>query len=759
MNKPTRPLIALAVSMLAGIIGGRYYLEKQWISFLFCLLISSLLLGIYSICYKQMALVLVLMLIGSFNHMVHIPVTANENWLASQKQITFEGEVTAVKENSYYKVLTVKKAVLQSQQRRLKQPAIVCSILASQSIEVKPGDKVEGSGTPKIQQDKMNPSDVDYKIYQRAKNNIGTLKAEELTVTAGKLPVKEKVKQRIEQQINKLFDGQDDGIVKALILGDDDALKNETYDLYTATGIGHVLALSGFHISLVLKLILLGGMILGLSYVPVRLLTIGLLWVYVYFTGAALSTVRAGIMASLMLGARCLWEEEDVLSSLSLAAMLILWHTPYALFTAGFQLSFGAIIGITGAMTYKAYREEQGKETVNIIFKYLCPFLGVQLVLWPIMAYHFYVVPVVGSIINLVVMPLFSLIMILSLSGLLISFVCFEIGLLIAKSILVLLWVVQYLCKWALHLPLSIAYIGRPSLIAIGLYGCLVAAVIYMLLKETERKYFLHLAAGLSTYVLAGMVMPQHLKIDMLYVGQGDSTIVQLPKGQILLVDGGPEGQGSVIQNYLYYKGEHVIDWAFLSHSDSDHLSGLKELVEMDFPIKHVVISQADKTEEVKAFIKICEAKQIPVYEMGEGENLTWSEVSLQALYPGNDSAENNNNNSLVFKLKYKDFDMLFTGDVEKEYLPLTDEPLSVLKISHHGSRTGTSQEMLLKLRPQYAMMSCGIDNRYGHPHEEVISLLENQKIDYGRTDLEGALFIETNGKQMDCTSYKEEGK
>ena len=313
-----------------------------------------------------------------------------------------------------------------------------------------------------------------------------------------------------------------------------------------------------------------------------------------------------------------------------------------------------------------------------------------------------------------------------------------------------------------MKVPLATLCTGRPSMIMFILYGGIVILIGAVLFEYIKKNMFIKGVALLGCcYQLITFFDISPLKVTLLYVGQGDSTVIETPKNQMLVIDGGNFGKGQVIEKYIKYRGKRYVEALFVSHSDADHIGGLIELLSSNIEVNKVFISATDHSELLQKFLSICQDKEIPVYRMSKQDTLVIEGVSITCLAPiAQMEYGDSNNNSLVCELKYGKFSALFTGDKEKiSDTMIYDEigPISLLKVSHHGSRTGTSKELLLKLDPIYAMISCGRKNLYGHPHEEVMELLEEADTKISRTDINGAICYETDGYYLKETKYRED--
>lgn len=256
------------------------------------------------------------------------------------------------------------------------------------------------------------------------------------------------------------------------------------------------------------------------------------------------------------------------------------------------------------------------------------------------------------------------------------------------------------------------------------------------------------------------------LKINFIDVGQGDCTLIITPKGKKIIIDGGEGNSGqydygeNVVLPYLLDKGIMKIDYLIVSHCDSDHIGGLFAVLK-NIKVEKIIISiQAEESKQLDDLMEIAKKKNIEVIVLEAGNELKLDkEIKMEVLWPvRNDLIKDNvlNNNSLVLKISYNEFSILFTGDIEelaeKEIIKIYDEielNATILKVAHHGSKTSSTEEFLEAVQPKIALIGVGKDNKFGHPSEDVITRLNNLGTNIFRTDENGeiSIYISNNGK------------
>jgi len=239
------------------------------------------------------------------------------------------------------------------------------------------------------------------------------------------------------------------------------------------------------------------------------------------------------------------------------------------------------------------------------------------------------------------------------------------------------------------------------------------------------------------------------LKVHFIDVGQGDSILIESPSGRIVLIDGGPRTAGEKVVSYLKKAGISAIDIVIGTHPHEDHIGGLIEVLR-NFPVREVIDpGVVHTTKTFEDYLTIIDQRNIPFTEgrAGMSRDLGAGAV-MQILHPSSPSSSHLNDASIVARVVYGQMSFLFTGDAEEksefEMLARSNIQLNstVLKVGHHGSRTSTSQAFLDAVNPNHAVIMCGKDNRYGHPHQEVLSRLAAAGVQVLRTDIHGTMVM-----------------
>lgn len=267
----------------------------------------------------------------------------------------------------------------------------------------------------------------------------------------------------------------------------------------------------------------------------------------------------------------------------------------------------------------------------------------------------------------------------------------------------------------------------------------------------------------------------------MLDIGQGDCILMKTPNQHYILVDGGSSTRSGigeyVITPAVKYYGSGRLDYVFISHMDQDHVNGIEELIVLSeqggIKIGCLVVPElASRDKEFQILIKQAEEAGIQVKTMEIGDQLVLETVKITCLYPKSSEEKKDmkignyseNNTSMVLSVSYRSFQMLLTGDLEIEgeqrlleqssqWMP---QQYDVLKVGHHGSKGSTGEALLTQIHPEYAVISCGKENRYGHPHEAVLERLENNGCKVLVTCEIGAVTFEIRRNGISVETYFE---
>ncbi|OON97215.1 MAG: DNA internalization-related competence protein ComEC/Rec2 [Epulopiscium sp. Nele67-Bin005] len=610
---------------------------------------------------------------------------------------------------------------------------------------------------------RYNPADMDYQFYLQGEGIVATITPREILYYEEKTLWLETFRNMISTQIDLVFENRDKGIVKSLVLGDKTDLDQETRDNFYELGIGHILVISGFHIGTLYIGIKKLFTILGFNYYERLVSTFGIIWGYGYIVRLSNSTMRACIVVSLMIIARCIYEEEDFKTSIAIAMYLVLIYNPFSLGLVSFQLSFGAVVAISiwQDMERAIRWRNRGK---NYKISGYGISLTITLFLAPIISYHFYSVATLEVLVNILVSPIFGFLIIYIVVILASSFVFTQVARILGIVVILIIEILDIVVGLIVKLPFTSIFVGRPEISEILIYYILFGLIVISIITMKHQKIIsLFAGAIIFSQIAIGWIYPPTLQITQLDIGQGDATVIVTPNNQLITIDSGTSYSTSKFTNHIHSLGHKTIDLAIVSHTDMDHVGGILHWLEKGNKINLLLVPPLNIENEIDAeLLELCKKNQVEIKEVFAGDTVQIGDVMINILYPYTNYNDNKNANSIVCTVEYKQFVALFTGDIgQEEELKLAQliGDIDILKVAHHGSKTSTAEQFLATVTPEFAIISCGRNNIYKHPHTDTLQTLENQGVEVFRTDRQGAIQIETDGKGYYISSFIKEEK
>ena len=681
-------------------------------------------------------------------------------YMTDEKSVIVWGKIykTEYKYFSYRYYMT--DCVVQPEDGKAYGRKISCGdvVVYCDSKSAQLGDYMKAYGKIGLFKSATNEGEFDRARFYRSQGIDFSVKADDIKTSAGKhawyYHRLERLRDTLSASLLSVTDETTAGVLSSMLLGDKSYLDDEIKDLYQVSGISHILAISGLHISIV-------GMVFyrllrkrRVSYTAAFICSAALILSYAVMTGNAVSTRRAVGMFILTMLAAALGRCADMLNSLGIMVIYLLWDNPMVLGYAGFVFSVGAILAI-GIVTpvMSAPKGEKFWASVSI-----------QLPMLPVVAMNYYELPLFAVFVNLVVIPALPVIFIFGLLASVAGCVGAIPGKVLVFPAFAVLKLYELLCSLVMKLPGASVITGAPDGYRIFLFyavmsGFLVAfslkkrAIERGLKEKSPILYNVQRAACTAVLLAILLVKPKTAaQLDILDVGQGDGIFYRFESGTCIFIDGGSSDRKQLGENvilpFLKYNGVPGISYWFVSHADSDHISGLSEVIDSGYTIEHIVVAEAAAKEAAmdELLFKAREAG-IDVCLMSKGDSIEINAASglrntvnegtdgVMCLYPGTtDTASDRNDMCLVLKLTDGAFSGIFGGDipaeVEKELVAEYGKELSVdfYKANHHGSKYSGSKEWLEALSPRWAAVSCAAENRYGHPADEAMERLTDAK-------------------------------
>lgn len=668
--------------------------------------------------------------------------------------------------------------------------------------EIRAGNKIRVYGKLNVAMEASNPGQFDAFHYYAKQGIYATVRAVKTEVLDSRIvhPTQAmyQFKEKIKHIFSELYMENEAGILTAMLAGDKTLLPDEVKELYQRSGISHILAISGLHISLLAMGLYRILLKLGCPpYVRIPATAVFLLF-YVVFTGGSISAWRATVMCLILLLSYGRRRSYDMLSALSAAAIVLTAVSPWELYDAGFLLSFVAVVGVASAKeieeTVRQRRKQQyekgqrRKQELPAMGRALLYSGTIACMTTPVSLLFFYEFSPYSVLLNLLVLPFISVILLGGLCSLAIGLFSAEAAALAAGGTHLLLGWYELACTMTQRLPFAQVLVGEPKGWQMAGYYAVSVGVFFLIvrkkrleLQRAEKQPKVRLLVYPCLLVLAWgiLLFPSHqgFRLSFLDVSQGDCIIVATKEHKTLLFDCGSTDAGSVgeycLTPFLKQQGIAVIDIATVSHMDADHVNGIRELLLQMRPysgkraaacgyngsisVAELVLPKVlEPSEAYLELVMLAEEKQVAIRFLEAGECLTeqGESVEITCLSPRH-AVKSENDTSLVFLLETKEAEVWLMGDagaeIERSLLPfirerqekkekVDEKKLCILKAGHHGSRTSSDGLFLQTLTPDIVVISCGYKNRYGHPHKEVLEALELLRTTVYRTDLDGAV-------------------
>jgi competence protein ComEC len=611
------------------------------------------------------------------------------------------------------------------------------------------------------------------------------------------------LRERLSASLARALPEPQGSLAQGILLGLRSNIPDSLNQAFSRTGTAHILAISGLNISIVIAILLsLGILVFGRQRSIYIWLALGVIWLYTLLAGMNPPVIRAAIMGSLFLIAEYLGRQGSAIIALAFAAAVMVGIQPQLLWSVSFQLSFLAMAGL---IFFYPYFQTWGRKGVARLFKNrekivptasiitdgFASTLAAIVAVGPLIAYNFGVVSLVGPPATFFSLPALPAIIVTT------ALVAFA-GLFAPLMAQILGWLAWLFLSYFLSvvqgfdaLPFSSFQVATISTWHIWGYYAILAGVIALLNYRNQLADFssrltsgIKKAAqgipkprlGFSTKWLVlpllivailvwsvALTMPDDkLHVSFLDVGQGDAILIQTPNGQDILIDGGPDSQkvNLELSKKLPF-WDRTIDFVVCTHSQADHITGLVEVLQR-YKVKQVLEPGVSYNSSIyQEWCNLVEEKQIKRDKAQAGQEIDLGNgIKLEVLNPPaslwEGTSDDVDNNGVVLRLSWGKVSFLFTADIREEVeFALIGQRANlkstVLKVSHHGSKTSTSQQFLAAVDPEVAVISVGEDNPFGHPSPEVLERLIDRvgEDNVYRTDEDGTIEFITDGERL----------
>ncbi len=574
----------------------------------------------------------------------------------------------------------------------------------------------------------------------------------------------DRLRDRIERAVSRGPDGVRRALVLGVVLGEDEGLPESVRQDFRASGLAHLLAVSGQNVAFI------AGGVYGLCWllrvvrVARELITLAAIAAYVLAVGWQPSVVRAGIAGALASLAWLAARPRDRWHFLALGALVLLAWTPAALLEPGFQLSFVAVAAIFAGVP-RARARLSRRPLPQAVVEPLAVAVVCGLATAPVVLLHFDRAPVYTVPANLLAFPVLPAVLALGLLAALVDPVA-------PGAAAALAWVAGWAAAW---LELVASLVASLPGAQVGARTALGAAVLVAVGWPATRRIRARLgvdgrwlalaAAGAVAVVLAGWWwvrpapawdQPGGFRATFLDVGQGDSVLLETPSARVLVDEGPPEAD---VAGQLLRMGVRSLSALVLTHPERDHVGGAAAVVRRlrvgTILDPDLSATGPDREEAIAA----AGEHRVPVRVVRTGAEFRVGGLVLRALWPPDPGAPSDdpNLNAIVLLASYGETDVFLPADAESEvtarlHLP----PVEVLKVAHHGSEDPGLDEELRVLRPRIAVISCGRGNEYGHPRAETLAALAGvRELALYRTDEDGRVVVESDGRSLRVRTAK----
>lgn len=559
------------------------------------------------------------------------------------------------------------------------------------------------------------------------------------------------VRQTIKNTLNGVFPPDAAGFAVALLIGDTDGIDYETDATFKISGISHIIAVSGFHVTVLFSIVYL---FLGRKRFLAAVIGIPVLFFFAAVAGFSPSIMRACFMHSLMIGALLFNQEYDPPTALGFAVFIMLLANPWTVTNVGFQLSVGCMVGIllfaepikNWIMERSAVARIKGKRK-KVIAGFAVSVgmsVGSTITVTPLCAYYFGMVSLVGVITNLLTTWIITFIFYGVMLAFAVALVWMPLGGIVG-------WIFSWPIRYVLITAKCMAAFPLAAVYTDSLYMIMWLVLIYVLLGVfllSKRKPILMMgccaAISLCMALMASWIPPKmdECRVSVLDVGQGQCILLQ-SEGKTFMVDCGGDSDtqaANTATRALLSQGVYTLEGLILTHYDSDHAAGASYLLGR-VPANVLYLPNCADTDGAVSAIEA--AHEGELLSVAQDVCITFGNAKITLIPSRRNLSDNESGLCVLFQTE--NCDILITGDRsilgERELMRYIDLPdLEVLIVGHHGSKYSTSQELLEQTSPEVAIISVGADNLYGHPTEETIERLTDAGCVIYRTDLHGTI-------------------
>jgi competence protein ComEC len=694
--------------------------------------------------------------------------------LLKEKEIAFNLKTDSLRIDNVYKTIEI---------------FLICRVRdSSESLnklynKLVPGNKIRIEGAFQKGREDRNPSEFNYDNYLHSKGISGLLyvnddyeiKIIDWSSNSFQTAIF-KARMFVDSQINSLHNAQTAGLLRGLLLADRSNIDYETKTEFVNSGVMHILAVSGLHVGYI---VLIFVVVLGRFNIYIRsILTIIGLIAFLLLTGMPASVFRAVVMSAVIVFAYTTNRSSNIFNSLAIAAFIVLVFNPEEIFSAGFQLSFLAVLSI--AVIYPIIQKyiiflKIKSKIINYIFLFMGVSLSAQIGTLPLTLIYFGKLSLVSLLTNLIVIPLAGVIVGISIFTLTLSIFISSIAVFYASA--------NEIIVYSLYKIISFAGSNQYSFIPIKnftfydsamFYAAIVLSIFGLTKLKSIRSKIIFVILVIANVVLLSSFDNRNLLeegkmyVMMIDVSQGDATLIKFPNGKTALIDGGHasfyfDNGERIIRPLLNHLGIDKIDYAFISSIIQGNYGGYISLIKNGI-IRKIIKPLLDTNSLVHVkFEELIHAQNIQIKYFHKSI-LTIGDVRIYLLNKNEDVFPNPQRNSTqigIFKVVYGNTSFLFPGNIENEmeyfYCDTYRNFLKsdVLKVSNNGNIKSTSVEFIQTVQPKISLVSIANQNKFGNTSPIILERLKKIKSEIYRTDEEGAILLQSDGVKINKVKWK----
>lgn len=646
------------------------------------------------------------------------------------------------------------------------------------------GNIISIKGTVQQPRNERNPGEFDYEKYLNSKGIaaiVNVYNTDSVKVISKEVSVIKnlifQIRKKIDAQISSLHNKTTSALLRGLILADRSLIDYQINDYFINAGVVHVLSVSGLHVGYIVLIFLVLFNRFNI-YTRYFLTFIGLLF-YLILTGADAPVFRSTVMALVLLAAPLTGREYNSLNSLSFSALIILLISPKELFNPSFQLSFSAILSLI--LIYPPLKRfidnlHIKPKALNWIIIFCMTSIAAQLGTLPFTLTYFHRLSVSALLANFIVIPVSGAIVALGILSIVIGSISLWIGSVVASANELMTYFIYWFVQLLGKKEYSYVAINQFSVYDAVIFYLILAQIFYILKKFVTSSA--KIIAVISSIILMALLMRfdnynfmpgNTLSVMAIDVGQGDAFLIKFPNMKTALIDAGDKTEyfdngGRVILPLLDKLEIDTLDYAFISHVDSDHYKGMEAILR-EHRVKSVYKPKTDSSSANDLeFERLLHSRNYQPHYYSK-EILS---IGNSRIYVLNDTinnyfeSQNSNDRSGMLKLVAGRTSFLFTGDAsvtaEAKYVVTYKSFLrsNVLKVSHHGSKSSTSDKFLKSVKPEIAIINAGIANKFRHPNKMILEKLTENDVQIFRTDKNGAILLQSDGRTINPINWKQ---